>query len=271
MITEVGVGEDHTGAGENFGCIYSTNDSVDMYQVITLEIGKTYRVGIWIQTATDGGLILSEARHEMFATTTYTTTGRKTITFTATHTDAAVMIGHGEGTSCDITFDDIYVVLVKPFSISAWIAMHDATSFVIASKGVYQTDAEWFFKTDAADKLCFRKFDELKSTPYVGRAYDAALTTSQNKWIHVVATDDGGVASTGMSIYIDGSAVDDASQQQQETRFLTVKNGTAEVWLGRYDTDYADGLMADVRFWEKELSSIDVENIYERTRWRYQK
>jgi hypothetical protein len=251
--------------------MYSTNAAIDVSQVVALEIGKVYRVGIWIQTATDGGVYISEARHAMYADTTYTTTGRKTITFTATYTDAAIMLAHAEGTSCDITFDDFHIVEVKPLSISAWIAMQDATSFTIASKGIYQTDAEWFFSTDAADKLCFRKFDELAASPYVGRTYDAALTASEDKWIHVTATDDGGIASTGVSLYIDGTAVDDASQEQQETRFLTVKNGTAQVWLGRYNTDYADGLIDDVRFWNKELSDVDVKNIYERTRWRYSK
>ena len=36
-----------------------------------------------------------------------------------------------------------------PFSISAWIYMHDATNFYIASKGIYNEDGEWGFAVNA--------------------------------------------------------------------------------------------------------------------------
>ena len=46
------------------------------------------------------------------------------------------------------------------FSISAWINMDDATNFTILNKGVYNTDAEWNFRTNASDKLIVALYDE---------------------------------------------------------------------------------------------------------------
>ncbi|KKK51709.1 hypothetical protein LCGC14_3112220, partial [marine sediment metagenome] len=53
--------------------------------------------------------------------------------------------------------------------------------------------------------------------------------------------------------------------------FISVENLLQPVWIGRYDTKYANGLFDNVMFFNVELSVIEVKNIYELSRWRYQR
>lgn len=156
-----------------------------------------------------------------------------------------------------------------PFSISAWIKMVDATEFIIATKGVYNTDGEWGFYFDSSDRPLFELFDESVDNCYIARYHNSAYTAYENQWIHVVATYDGGVLATGIKIYINGLRVDDTSDTAGI--FVAVENLNHAIWIGRFDTDYADGLIDNVMFFNKELTIIEVRNIYEVTRWRYSK
>ena len=146
-----------------------------------------------------------------------------------------------------------------PFSVSAWIYMHDATNFIIASKGVEGTDGEWRFYTDGSDKLLFHGYDE-SANKYIGRKYNTALTTYENQWVHLVATYDGSNLSTGIGLYINGVKVDDTTDEA--ATFVAVENLNHAVWIGRYGTNYANGLIDNVMFFSEELTREDVSALY---------
>jgi len=100
----------------------------------------------------------------------------------------------------------------SPFSVSAWVNMDDATSFMIANKGIYNTDGEWSLYIDSSDKFRLILRDESVASCQIGRKYDTVLTSYEDTWIHLVATYDGsgGVdAEDGINIYLNGVAVDD--------------------------------------------------------------
>ena len=158
-----------------------------------------------------------------------------------------------------------------PFSISAWINMVDATEFIIATKGVYNTDAEWRFATETNDYLYALFFDESVADCYIGRLYQTAL--SQNKWLHVVMTYDGGtVSATSINLYLDGAEVDNQDIENDAVSFVAIENDLGHaVWINRDAATYGDGYIDDVMFFSKELTAIEVKNIYEVTRWRYSK
>lgn len=269
MVNEVGAGQGQGGAGNGYCNIYtSTGAVIDLSQDLTTVINQEYRIRIVINKVTDGGIEISDGRHTMWTAREIDDPGTYSWNFVATHTNPALMIARAGVASCDVTFDDISVTPVMSFSITAWINMVDATEFVIASKGVYNTDAEWRFATETNDYLYGLFFDESVANCYIGRVYQAALP--QNKWLHVAMTSDGGITSASVNLYLDGTDVDDADQENAATSFVSIENGLNHaVWLNRDAATYGDGYIDDVMFWEKELSAVEVRNIYEVTKWRY--
>jgi hypothetical protein len=160
----------------------------------------------------------------------------------------------------EIADDAVFTPALTPFSISAWIYMHDAADFMIASKGVFNTDFEWQFKT-AGYGLLFNCGDESVADCVIGRN-SSSIITSENQWAHVVATYDGGILSSGFKLYLNGVQIDDADNEVNAGSFVSIENLTHAVWIGRYDTSYADGLIDNVRIFSKELSGEEVSDLW---------
>ncbi len=156
---------------------------------------------------------------------------------------------------------------LTPFSISAWVYMHDVMNFYIASKGVYNTDGEWGLYFDSSDRPMFEFFDESVVDCYIARYHNSAYTAYKNQWIHIVATYDGGILATGIKIYINGLRVDDTSDTNET--FVAVENLNHAVWIGYDGTNYANGLIDDVRIYTTERNTTQIRDFYEQTRWRY--
>ena len=162
----------------------------------------------------------------------------------------------------EITDHADFTPALTPFSISAWVYMHDATEFMIATKGVYNTDGEWHFEVHGGDILRLRLFDESAISCYIGRTYNSVLTGYQNQWLHLVATYDGGILSSGIRLYLNAIRVDDTTVEASAISFVSVENLTHAVWIGRYDAKYANGLIDNVMFFDKELTLNDIKQLY---------
>ncbi|KKN78888.1 hypothetical protein LCGC14_0346600, partial [marine sediment metagenome] len=80
---------------------------------------------------------------------------------------------------------------------------------------------------------------------------------------------DGGTLSSGIKIYLNGLRVDDADSESNPGLFVAVENLTAPVYIGRYDTKYANGQIDDVRIYTTARTAAQVKDFYEQTRWRY--
>lgn len=141
----------------------------------------------------------------------------------------------------------------SPFSISAWVYMHDAINFVIASKGVPGALSEWKFMIDLNSKLYFVVYDDSDAGYILVRSGDNMPT---NQWINVIATYDGSVL---LNIYLNGEIV---VLTRASLTFTAVENLAAPVYLGRYETFYANGLIDNVMFFNKELTLNDIKALY---------
>ena len=153
----------------------------------------------------------------------------------------------------DLSFD--------AFSVSAWINMNDATHFPVISKGAYNSTAEWLFITEGTDKLNLYLADESVSSCLIGRA-TAALTSSEGEWLHVVGTYDGGTASSGVKLYINGVQSDDSNAEGNPGSFVAMENLGAAVHVGKYNAHYANGAITETSLWNKELSSTEVLELF---------
>lgn len=149
-----------------------------------------------------------------------------------------------------------------PFSISAWGYMHNATHFDFASKGVYNTDGEWIFHTNSADKLLFRAFDESVADCFIGQISDDALTAYADSWVHFVVTYDGGILSSGIKLYLNANLLSSSANQNNNNSFVAIENLTSVVKIGADGSDNADGLIDNVMFFSVELSQDDVIALY---------
>lgn len=174
-----------------------------------------------------------------------------------------------EGADEHIVVDDavIFTPALTPLSISAWVYMHSVTTFPIASKGILWGDIEWILRTSSS-LLFFQLFDASTGDSFIGRK-TSALTAYQNQWIHLVGTYNGGTSETGIKLYVNGIRSDTGAGGANQGTFIAVENLAHDVWIGRYDTDYANGLVDDVMIFAKELSATEGLSIYSQTRWRY--
>lgn len=148
---------------------------------------------------------------------------------------------------------------LTPFSVSAWIYMHDASNFTVASKGIEGADGEWRLYTDAADKLIFRQYDE-SINKYRGQKSDDALTAYENTWVHIVSTADGSALSSGIKLYVNSALIDDTVDE--DAGFVAIENLTGDVHLGRYNALYANGLIDNVTIYSTELDQADVDYLW---------
>jgi len=156
----------------------------------------------------------------------------------------------------------VFTPALTPFSISAWVNMDDATTFSIANKGVYNTDAEWGFRCDSFDKIHALVYDESVANCFIGRNSSVALTGYEGIWIHLVMTYTGGTASSSAKIYLNGVQVDDTNVELNQASFVAVENLAGNVIIGGYIADYSDGQIDNVMFFNHELSLEEVERLY---------
>ena len=152
------------------------------------------------------------------------------------------------------------------FSMSSWVYIDDATNFNIVSKGIYNTDGEWRFYSGADDKVYFQFYDESVADCYVGRMFNTALTEGQ--WVSLIATYSGDSTSDsnsffqdGIKIYLNGNRVDNTNVEAGV--YVAMENLDHDVWLGRYNTDYTNGQIRDIKVYNRVLNSQEIQSLSE--------
>jgi len=159
----------------------------------------------------------------------------------------------------EIADHDDFTPALAPFSINTWVYMHDATNFKIASKSLGATNQEWRFGFESNNYTYFWVIDD-STSGYRGVRNSTSLTSYENQWIMLTATYDGGLLASGCRIYLNALRIDDVAFS--DGTFSGVENLTAPVHIGRYDTLYANGLIDNVTFFNKELTAHEVSRLY---------
>ena len=95
----------------------------------------------------------------------------------------------------------------------------------------------------------------------IGRA-TAALTSKEGEWLHVVGTYDGGTASSGVKVYVNGVQSDEANAEVNPGSFVAMENLGGAVKVGMYSNHYANGSITETSLWDKELSSTEVLELF---------
>ena len=143
-------------------------------------------------------------------------------------------------------------------TFSAWVKMTDATSFRILHKGIAGS-REYAFGVGTSDTLFLILYNG--STNYIGRISTLTMTSYQGSWTHICATYDGSTNASGITLYVNGS-VFNSSSLTGGTYTAPSGNANGDVYIGRYNTEYAYGNIDEVAVFNSELSASDVSAIY---------
>jgi hypothetical protein len=106
----------------------------------------------------------------------------------------------------------------------------------------------------------------MDGSKYIGQRGGFTLQSYEGAWHHLVVTYDGSNASSGFKIYVDG-VLDGASTDWESLPYNGMTPASDDVNIARSKNDASslyemDGLLDDVRLYSRELSLIDVQNIY---------
>jgi Sialidase, N-terminal domain. len=152
----------------------------------------------------------------------------------------------------------------SPFSISAWVNMTDATSFVTIAKDA-TSNREYVIRTLTDDKLYFYLLDNVNGG-YIGRISSGTVTSYQGTWIHTVYTYNGNSSSSGIKIYLNGSPVDNTNYQGGS--YTAMSNTVTSLNIGRQEFGvgtYANGKMDEVAVFNTALTDAEILSFYNAT------
>ena len=155
-------------------------------------------------------------------------------------------------------------------TVSAWVNMDDASGFSMASKYFnYAGEYQFYLATD--DKLYWVVYDDSVGS-YGAFEYilTGVLTSLQGDWINLVGTYDGRGGTTarnGLKIYING-VVQSVTTATYDT-YVAMENTTLDLHMGRLNNGYANGKIATVQLYNKELSATEVLQNYNASKDRF--
>ncbi len=143
-------------------------------------------------------------------------------------------------------------------TFSSWVKMTDATSFRILHKGIAGS-REYAFGVGTSNTLFLILYNG--STNYIGKVSTSTMTSYEGQWIHICATYDGSTNASGITLYINGS-VFNSNSINGGSYTAPSGNNNGDVYIGRYNIEYADGLIDETAVFNSELSQSDVTSIY---------
>ena len=146
-----------------------------------------------------------------------------------------------------------------PLTISVWAKLPTIASTHFIGKGHYGSNYEYNFHIGSDKKFYWILYDQ-SSGGYIGRIFNTALDSYENKWTHFCGTYDGGGADSGVKLYINGMQVDDTNGGVGS--YTAMENLGAEVRIMRGNTNYADGKIDELAIWNTALTSSQVKTLY---------
>jgi len=146
-------------------------------------------------------------------------------------------------------------------TFSAWCYMDDATSFRVLHKG-YAANREYAFGTGTGDTFFLLLYNSTShpTVTGIGQISTVAVTAYQGEWIHLAATYDGSGSNTGIQLYINGATI--AQTAYSLGTYSAPANLGGDVYIGRYNLEYADGNITEIAVWDSELTPANVTTIY---------
>jgi len=273
-------------AADNAGFSYSASSyeptDADPTPTVTGLTGGTFSgtTGLVINSTT--GEIDLSASTVATHTITYDTTSSGSSVCPNTSTQTVEIAVAGIANNYSMNFDSAsadYIYLGDDDIFSFGNSSND--SAVSFSAWVYVDSASWFYVLDkypfsgTSYSLREYRFDISSSQEFYVIFYDASgrnivmssnSTISLNQWQHIAFTYDGrggANAEDGVNIYLNGSPTTFATAKSGT--YVAMHNTTQAATIGRVGTNYADGKIDELAIWNTELTSTQIQEIYNAT------
>jgi hypothetical protein len=180
------------------------------------------------------------------------TTGVSGANQTYTTNEAYSFDGNGDGVDFGRVGDGL-----EAFSVAAWVnpdfLVGDA-SILIRDGGTKQVDRHWALRIDDSSGTVGLFVSDSANNKIKARS---ATTIPTGSWSHVVGT----MRGTTATIYVDGTAEGSGSNSSYDAQPTTAQPAKAAgANPGGYE--YYGGDIDDARFYDKELTSTEVSNLY---------
>jgi hypothetical protein len=152
----------------------------------------------------------------------------------------------------------------RPFSVSLWAFMNDATSFRVLTKTSTVSLSEWAFSTTGGDRLSLALYSGGTTTVNIVQSSDATVTALEGQWVHLGASYSGGETAASIKLFVNGAQI--ASTGSVAGTYAGMSNTTAPLNVGVLfpagTPAYANGNADDVRIYNRELSAAEAAAIY---------
>ena len=154
----------------------------------------------------------------------------------------------------------------EPFSVNAWVYMHDASFFTIVDKTVADDNQEEYFIGTASSGDVDRLYVHLMDSNTANKLseYYPSMTSYENTWTMITFTYDGSGAVGGMKGYYNG--VEQSGTSASSGSYTAMENGAGSVKIGKrlsFSTQYADGLIDEFSIFNNTLTSDQIQELYD--------
>lgn len=172
-----------------------------------------------------------------------------------------------DGTNDYITVadHDDFSPVGTPFSIAAWISLdadEGAAGFYILNK-MNVNKYEWDFKV-SGDALIFILLDWRNNSSQIGRKDTADYSLWEGSgFIFVVATYDGGIACSGIKLYLNGEQCDDSDESNNPNDFVEIYNEDEILRIGvDFEDTVSKGVIDNVVVYNTVLTQTQITALY---------
>jgi hypothetical protein len=161
--------------------------------------------------------------------------------------------------------DNAGLSISTAFTFQAWIKINTlAVNLAIGGKWDYQTQGGFLFQTDQSqtdELICYIASTLNDNGANHGYTTDANLLAGT--WYHTVVVYDGSLAAANrLKIYLNAAS---KSLTLAGTIPTTIPDNTADFKIGKFGgtlTRYFDGLIDEVGYWNRALSSAEITQLY---------
>jgi len=152
---------------------------------------------------------------------------------------------------------DAFNLGTHDFTLEAWVNTSDKEVYPL---GKWQDDNNrWYFRIEATVGYIF-VFGKAGGVTLLN--INGTTGIADGSWHHMVVT---GIRGVRGYVYLD--SVDDSSGTV--TCSATDMDNTAALEVGKYTADFYDGLIGELRMYNRALNPMEVQHNYLATKWRY--
>jgi len=154
-----------------------------------------------------------------------------------------------------------------PFTISAWIKPRGTSAlFRIVDKSTSTSVVEYNLSIDSSNKCTLALYDS-STSHLIFRPSSSSIVADQ--WTFITATYNGSGANSGINIYINDALNNGTASSSGSYTAMHNTNSTLKIGIRKFDDSFGNGLIDELRIYNKELSLAEVQKNYKHQKGKH--